>query len=53
MKRYDGTIKKRDVKTAGCNRVEHRQKIIEAAHSFAPEIPQVQFLSVRQTLTSE
>ena len=29
---------------------EHRQKIIEAAHSFAREIPEVQFLSVGQTL---
>ena len=30
--------------------VEHRQKIIAAAHSFAREIPEVQFLSVGQTL---
>ena len=29
---------------------EHRQKIIEAAHSFARGIPEVQFLSVGQTL---
>src|ERR1043166_9090536 len=29
---------------------EHRQKIVEAAHSFAREIPEVQFLSVGQTL---
>ena len=29
---------------------EHRQKIIAAAHSFAREIPEVQFLSVGQTL---
>ena len=29
---------------------EHRQKIIEAAHSFAREIPEVQFLSVGQAL---
>ena len=29
---------------------EHRNKIIEAAHSFAREIPEVQFLSVGQTL---
>ena len=29
---------------------EHRQKIIAAAHSFACEIPEVQFLSVGQTL---
>jgi Stress responsive A/B Barrel Domain len=29
---------------------EHRQKIIEAAHSFAREIPEVQFLSVGRTL---
>src|SRR6266850_5795100 len=29
---------------------QHRQKIIEAAHSFAREIPEVQFLSVGQTL---
>lgn len=28
---------------------EHRQKIIEAAHSFAREIPEVQFLSVGQS----
>src|ERR1041385_3056365 len=29
---------------------EHRQKIVEAAHSFAREIPEVQFLSVGKTL---
>jgi hypothetical protein len=29
---------------------EHRQKLIAAAHSFAREIPEVQFLSVGQTL---
>ena len=29
---------------------EHRQKIIEAAHSFAREIPEVEFLSVGKTL---
>ena len=29
---------------------EHRQKIIAAAHSFAREIPEVQFLSVGRTL---
>jgi len=29
---------------------EHRQKIIAAAHSFAREIPEVQFLSIGQTL---
>lgn len=29
---------------------EHRQKIIAAAHSFAREIPEVQSLSVGQTL---
>src|SRR2546425_10147257 len=29
---------------------EHRQKIIAAAHSFAREIPEVQCLSVGQTL---
>ena len=29
---------------------EHRQKIIEAAHSFAREIPEVKFLSVGKTL---
>src|SRR5258706_7785979 len=29
---------------------EHRQKFIAAAHSFAREIPEVQFLSVGQTL---
>ena len=29
---------------------EHRQRIIAAAHSFAREIPEVQFLSVGQTL---
>ena len=29
---------------------EHRQRIITAAHSFAREIPEVQFLSVGQTL---
>ena len=28
---------------------EHRQKIIEAAHSFAREIPEVQFISVGQS----
>jgi hypothetical protein len=28
---------------------EHRQKIISAAHSFAREIPEVQFLSVGQS----
>ncbi len=28
----------------------HRQKIIDAAHSFAREIPEVKFLSVGQTL---
>lgn len=28
---------------------EHRKKIIEAAHSFACEIPEVQFLSVGQS----
>jgi hypothetical protein len=28
----------------------HRQKIVEAAHSFAREIPEVQFLSVGKTL---
>lgn len=31
---------------------EHRKKIIEAAHAFAREIPEVQFLSVGQTLPS-
>ena len=30
--------------------VEHRQKIIAAAHSFAREIPEVEFVSVGQTL---
>ena len=29
---------------------EHRQKIIAAAHSFAREIPEVEFLSVGRTL---
>ena len=29
---------------------EHRQKVIAAAHSFAREIPEVEFLSVGQTL---
>ena len=29
---------------------EHRQKIVEAAHSFAREIPEVQFLSVGRSL---
>ena len=29
---------------------EHRQKILEAAHSFAREIPEVKFLSVGKTL---
>jgi hypothetical protein len=29
---------------------EHRRKIIEAAHAFAREIPEVQFLTVGQTL---
>jgi Stress responsive A/B Barrel Domain len=29
---------------------EHRQKIVEAAHSFVREVPEVQFLSVDQTL---
>lgn len=29
---------------------EHRQKIIEAAHSFAREIPEVEFLSAGQSL---
>jgi hypothetical protein len=29
---------------------EHRQKIIEAAHSFAREIPEVKFLSVGKAL---
>ena len=29
---------------------EHRQKIIAAAHSFAREIPEVEFLSVGQTV---
>ena len=29
---------------------EHRQKIVAAAHSFAREIPEVQFLSVGRTL---
>ena len=29
---------------------EHRQKIIAAAHSFAREIPEVEFLSVGKTL---
>jgi hypothetical protein len=29
---------------------EHRDKIIAAAHSFAREIPEVEFLSVGQTL---
>ena len=29
---------------------EHREKIIAAAHAFAREIPEVQFLSVGQTL---
>lgn len=28
---------------------EHRQKLIEAAHSFAREIPEVEFLSVGQS----
>src|SRR5712675_2371307 len=32
---------------------EHRQKIVEAAHSFARTIPEVQFLSVGQTLPSQ
>jgi hypothetical protein len=32
---------------------EHRKKIIEAAHAFAREIPEVQFLSVGQTLPAE
>ena len=31
---------------------EHRQKIIEAAHSLAREIPEVEFLSVGKTLPS-
>ena len=31
---------------------EHRKRIIEAAHTFAREIPEVQFLSVGQTLPS-
>lgn len=30
--------------------IEHRQKLIAAAHSFAREIPEVQFLSIGQTL---
>lgn len=30
--------------------VQQRKKIIEAAHSFAREIPEVEFLSVGQTL---
>jgi hypothetical protein len=30
--------------------VEHRQKIVEAAHSFVREIPEVEFLSVGQTV---
>ena len=30
----------------------HRQKIVAAAHAFAREIPEVQFLSVGQTLPS-
>jgi hypothetical protein len=29
---------------------EHRQKLIEAAHSFAREIPELEFLSVGKTL---
>jgi hypothetical protein len=29
---------------------EHRQKIVEAAHSFAREIPEVEFLSVGQSV---
>lgn len=29
---------------------EHRQQIVAAAHAFAREIPEVQFLSVGQTL---
>ena len=29
---------------------EHRQKIVEAAHSFARKIPEVEFLSVGKTL---
>jgi hypothetical protein len=29
---------------------EHRQKLIAAAHAFAKEIPEVEFLSVGQTL---
>jgi hypothetical protein len=29
---------------------QHRQKIVEAAHAFAREIPEVEFLSVGQTL---
>jgi hypothetical protein len=29
---------------------DHRQKVIAAAHSFAREIPEVEFLSVGQTL---
>jgi len=32
---------------------EHRQKIIAATHSFAREIPEVQFLSVGQTLPNK
>ena len=32
---------------------EHRQTIIAAAHSFAREIPEVQFLSVGQTLPNK
>jgi len=31
---------------------EHRQKIVAAAHAFAREIPEMQFLSVGQTLPS-
>ncbi len=31
---------------------EHRQQIITAAHSFAQEIPEVEFLSVGQTVPS-
>jgi hypothetical protein len=32
---------------------EHRHRIIAAAHSFAREIPEVQFLSVGQTLPNQ
>jgi Stress responsive A/B Barrel Domain len=32
---------------------EHRQKLIAAAHSFAQEIPEVEFLSVGQTLPKQ